>query len=376
MLEVVSTPGPSGRVPLSIFKNPPEIGAILDETYKLGAIAEASASKLVQPGHLLFLSILQTLTLPPQLRKKVEIASRTYMKAPAKYRNPSKIDEMHISKVLFYKKFLEQAQEHLRVAKEAIAVGKSHAEEGQSDGAEATKIKVGDFTLINTGGLSSKIMGNVQEVIEKAQTLIRSAGLGQVCYGNILVTNTLHKANVLAFYLVAKDELFVRANFKSDRDILHHTIHELGHRYQHKFLRNDILSLYRIIGRHEVDRKRVLEKTSTPQAGETLTQGSDTYEVVRVREGRNGKEVVLKKIGSPSISEAHISLEGYLQKKGKPREVEVDAPDYKGYVTDYAKETPEENFAEMFAFYCMKRLPASQKDLFEEVLAGKKLQYP
>jgi hypothetical protein len=72
--------------------------------------------------------------------------------------------------------------------------------------------------------------------------------------------------------------------------------------------------------------------------------------------------------------EAHISLEGWLKKTGKPREIE--SPDYKGYVTDYAKESSGENFAEMFAFYCMKRLPATQKELFEDFIAGNPLPNP
>lgn len=51
----------------------------------------------------------------------------------------------------------------LDVAKEAIKVGKGHSEEGP----EATKMKVGDFTLVNTGGFSESVMQTVSILFKR-----------------------------------------------------------------------------------------------------------------------------------------------------------------------------------------------------------------
>jgi hypothetical protein len=73
--------------------------------------------------------------------------------------------------------------------------------------------------------------------------------------------------------------------------------------------------------------------------------------------------------------QARISLEGYLAAKGQNRNVDEE-PDYKGFVTDYAKESPAENFAEMFAYYCQGRLPVLQSVAFEELAFGGGSSHP
>ncbi len=232
------------------------------------------------PGHKLFLSILQTYVLPPALRKKIEIASRVYLKDVNPRIKAKGGADFYLERIEVWEKFRFLLRSHVQYAKEAIAHGKEHAEEGEG----ATKMRVGPFTLVNTGGFDGKQMDEVADVVQKATAYAQSAGLGDVCYGEVQVTNTIHKANVLAFYLLAKDEMFIRANVKATTDVVRTVLHELGHRYQHKFMPGrdrDVERLYHELSGQEIRRKYDTTKVKLPQPGETMEAKGKTYVVTR-----------------------------------------------------------------------------------------------
>ena len=95
-----------------------------------------------------------------------------------------------------------------------------------------------------------------------------------------------------------------------------------------------------------------------------------TYRVTLALPDRNGFKVHLERVDDPKWK-ASVSLEGYLSLKGEEARDVDENPDYKGFVSEYAKRGgPGENFAEMFAFYCMGRLPVLQSVAFEELCFG------
>jgi hypothetical protein len=309
-------------------------------------------------GQNLFLSILQSYSLPAGLRKKVEMASRAYLK-PSKPRTKAHGDARYLEFFDIYEKFIATLQAHAEVAREAVAKGQSHSEEGSG----ATRIKVGDFVLVNTGGFSPEIMTNAADVVQKANAAAKSKGFANVCYGEVQITNTLTKSNESAFYLIANDELFIRANVRSSLDTTKTVLHELGHRYEHKFLKDkkrEIEKVYLTIEGHEIDRRK--EK---PAVGETITSSGKIYKVTGTEWAARGIRVNLALEDNPKVT-AHVSLDAWTDMtKGRV----IDTPDYKGFITNYAKKGgPGENFAEMFAFYCLGKLPASQVDLFETLV--------
>jgi hypothetical protein len=336
----------------------------------LFAVTQGSA-RIVEPGHKLFLAILQTYALPPALRKKVEIASRTYLKK-TQSRPKVKGRSSGLEYIAFYEKFLLLINAHLTVAKEAVVKGKAHAEEG----AGATKIKAGPFTLVNTGGFSEKQMGDVADVMHKVASLAQSSGLGAVCYGEVQVTNTISRANVLAFYLIANDEMFVRANVKATTDTVQTVLHELGHRYEKKFLTNSHgtpATLYRTLEGQEHERTwGPKKKVKMAEPGDTLEAKGKTYVVTRTvpGPGLKGYKVLLTIKDKPGSS-ATVPLDTFWEMKGeKARDIDAD-PEYIGFVSDYAKRGgPTENFAEMFSYYCMGRLPTLQSVPFEALVFG------
>jgi hypothetical protein len=369
VIEAMNVPrDPSAPRIRSMEEAYPGFGAASDLAYSAYFKVTVGGARLAEIGHKLFLSIIQTLTLPPPLRKKIEMASRAYLRPP-KPRMKEHGNARYLERFSVYEKFMAVTHSHLEVARQAIEKGKGHIEEGEG----ATKVRVGDFTLVNTGGFSEKVMDEVSEVVQKAQALLKSSGLGKVCYGDIQVTNTIHKSKVLAFYLFASDELFIRANVKATVDSVQTVLHELGHRMEHKFLsskQRDLDRLYFVIGSQERSRKLDDKlKERKPQPGEELKSKGKTYKVRQTVYDRGGYKVLLDSVDRPGVT-AHVGLETYLELKGeKTRDFDTN-PDYKGFVTDYAGKSPSENFAEMFAFYCMGRLPALQNGLFEELLFG------
>lgn len=328
-----------------------------------------NAHLVANSGHQLFLSIIQQLTLPPALRKKVEVASRAYLKTTKPRFKAKSGPSLYLEYITTYEKYLSTLQAHLEIAKQALSQGKAHTEEGEG----ATKLKAGPFTLVNTGGFDAKQMGEVSDLVQKAAALAKSSGLEEVCYGEVQVTNTLSKRNVLAFYLIAKDELFIRANVKANTDTVQTVLHELGHRFENKFLKKGGAAvLYRLCEGQERKKQWGLDgkKPKMPTEGDTLESKGKTYIVERTVPDRNGYKVLLKVEGQPG-AKATVSLDSFWGLKGEDmRDVERD-PNYIGFVSDYAKRGgPSENFAEMFAYYCMGKLPVLQSVAFEETVFG------
>ena len=362
-----ATPTPPGE--RRRYTTDPDVRAAQLAAEKLYFVTISTAVKLQDVGHRLFLGILQSSTLPPALRKKVEMASRTYLKKPSRPRSKGHGAMIDLEYLDIYEKFIKTIHGHLEVAKQAVAKGIAHSDEGPA----ATRLKVGDFTLVNTGGFSEKVMSECTELVKKATALIKSSDLGKVCYGDILITNTVGKSNSTAFYLIASDELFVRANTKTSWDTLHTICHELGHRYEHKFLsgkKRDIEALYQQLGHQEYERTKVDLKKKQPKPGEEITNKGVTFIVTYVIPAKGGYRVNLAVKDNPART-AHVDLETYLRMKGQVARDVDENPNYKGFVSDYAESGgPGENFAEMFAFYAMGRLPVFQSLPFEQLVFG------
>ena len=321
-------------------------------------------------GDKLFLAILQKYALPPALRKKVELAARVYSKSRVVVKR--KLPGQDFEYIGDFEKLIQVLRLHVDVAKDALRQGKEH---GTGDDA-ATKINVGPLTLVNTGGFPEKVMSTVTDVMTKSVKLLQQSGFAKVLYGDVLVTNSImNNSRVLAFYLPSKDEMFIRANVKASVDTVRTVLHEFGHRFEEKVLKDKqgIARLYRLIDGQEDNRSRaVRDSMKAPPVGETIVIKGDLYQVKGVTWARGEQRVVLQDPTNPKGSAA-ISLAGYLSYKGQAPDLSRnfdDDPNFEGFVTNYAKTKPSENFAEMFAFYCLGRLPVRQSVAFEELVFG------
>lgn len=322
----------------------------------------------------LFLAILQQYDLPPTTRKIIELGAKFFAKSRIKA--PSQEEAVDA-----YEEFLKTLRAFSMAAHDALAHGKPRA--GGGDGAEIAptpeKIKAGPFTLVNTGGFNDAVIANCAKVVEAAAHQLQSHGLGKVCYGDVLISNTLSKANILAFYLLQKDEMFVRANLKGKEGAAIETVvHELAHRLQYKFLSGKeklIRDMYqRIANKANAARAEALDRvwkdpSLKPKPGDTfISKSGEEYEVSGFDvTPRSGITVQLraKKQDIPGVTQkAKIPLEGYAAAKGI-----LPVVHHSGFVTSYAGTDPDENFAEMVAFFCTGKLPEDQVEMLKEILA-------
>ena len=274
-----------------------------------------------------------------------------------------------------YEKMHRTFREMSMAAHDAIAHGKPLA---GGEGEAPEKVKAGPFTLINTGGFNDKIIAECAKVVETSAHLLQSHGLGQVCYGDVLISNTLMKSNVLAFYLIQKDELFVRANLRGKEGAAVLTVlHELGHRLSFKFLKDkhhEIANIYNQIARKEsTSKKDALERiwndpTLKPKRGDEVKDSKGNEYVVSGWDYSRGQivvQLVAKDQPAPGVvQKARINLEGYAALKGiLPKEEKPS-----GFVTAYAKTNDQENFAEMIAHYCVGKLHEDQVEMLKALL--------
>jgi hypothetical protein len=330
----------------------------------------ASMQQYGGAGHL-FLAILQQYELPPATRKTIENAARFFSKSRVHAPEyPVAIDA--------YERMLASFRMYALAAHDAIAHGKPH-HAGPGGEAGPEKLRAGPFTLINTGGFDDSVIAECAKVVEQSAHLLQSKGLGKVCYGDVLISNTLARSNLLAFYMPEKDEMFVRANLKGkEHDAIRTVTHELGHRLQFKFLANkkrEIDAIYDQIARKsEKSRSEFLDEVwkdpaTKPKVGDTLVSRGKEYTVTGFTVSpRSGIVVLLihKEPGSPTIESAKVGLEGYVALKGiAPK---GSGAHHSAFVTSYAKKDADENFAEMVWAYCAGKLPPDQVEMLEALL--------
>jgi hypothetical protein len=317
-----------------------------------------------------FLAILQEYELPPATRKAIEAAARLASKTRAV--RPPNNEALDV-----YEKLVGTYRAMEAAVKDALAHGKKRSEHATEGGPGLGKMKAGPFTLVNTGGFPEKTMEEAAKVVETAAHLLSSHGLGRVCYGEILISRTVSKASTLAFYLVGKDEMFVRANLKGhEHDAVHTICHELGHRLAVMFLadkKRQINEIYWALGHKEqaAERERTHQLLTDPalkaKPGDTIEVDGKEYEYLTLDVSpRGGVKVQLALKGDPSRrSVGRISLEGFAEKRGLlPKTLEHGS----NFVTPYAKTSADENFAEMIAYLCLGKLPAEQVAMLQTVL--------
>ena len=323
-------------------------------------------SRLHRAGSLLFLAILQQYAVPPNKVKKVQAAAKYWSKTrwtAKKFNEPWA--PSWASSVYTYLDLLSTFREQVAVATDVVSSAKLHGME------ETPKMQAGPFTLVNTGNFKPEVMEHVQQVVEKAAKAMAAAGLGKVCYGDIMVSNTItSKSNVLAFYLLTSDEMFVRANVKPDVDTVRIVCHELAHRLQNKFLKakdNQIRTMYQSIV-HNVRFGPAPSSTDWPTLGKQVQYKGKDLVVLRVNKDQNVIEFGEPPARGTFQREVYKAPLEWWTKTFEGREPER-GPDFKGFITSYAqKGGPDENFAEMVSFYVLGRLPQGLVDLLEPLI--------
>ena len=317
----------------------------------------------------LFWAILQQLSLPANLTKKVQAASKYWTKSrlnsPRADKRPWVSGFRYIEYPASFLTNMGVWREHLALARECLAKGVPHGEGTKS------KVQAGPFTLVNTGSFPDEVMENVKQAVLKAAKAMTSIGLGKVCYGDILVSKQIKaRSNVLAFYILASDEMFVRADAKATHDIVQTICHELAHRLENKFSVSprDINNLYNTIAHY--DGVQAGAVSGWPEVGRRIKYKKLDLVVVKVDKINN--KITFEQPPAPGlIKRARYSapIEWWVENIDVGAKIER-SPDFNGFITPYAKKGgPGENFAEMVAYYALGELPAALVALLKPVLA-------
>jgi hypothetical protein len=142
----------------------------------------------------------------------------------------------------------------------------------------------------------------------------------------------------------------------------------MGHRYQHKFLKNDrgIDRLYRILSGQENSKDGNADIT-LPALGETIPYKGKTLVVTALSNGK----IRMRIKDDPKSPIFSLPFKDWAPMAYGTSSRDLSKPNYIGFVSNYAKNGgPGENFAEMFAYYCMGDLPVLQSVAFEELVFG------
>lgn len=219
------------------------------------------------------------------------------------------------------------------------------------------------FRLVNTGDYPVKTMQAVQVVVDRAAQLLDGMGFGQLCYGDVYVTQTvMGSSKTLAFYMPSDDRMYVRANLKGvEGAALNVVLHELGHRLEHMFSTPTINAmigmLYRSY-RREYERHGGIIGGEEPKPGDRFVYKNEPFEVTKVI----GSSVHLQG-AEPEIRAARLTmpLAAWLRWKGGKPTVEP-------FPTQYSMKTVHEFFAEMFALEMEGKLGERRTKDFEPIL--------
>jgi hypothetical protein len=311
------------------------------EVYKLTQLASLAS---------LFRNILKNYLLAPTERRLIEKASKYFTRSSIRRVRWEKAIEQ-------FKKVKAEYQAFYDAAKRAIARGKPLEEEAVGH------LQVGPMRLMNTGGFDPRSMKTVEKALKTAIAALKKKGLGKVCYGEVNLVRTIQRSSsVLAFYTSNSDELFVRGNVKNVSRLAGDIVHELGHRLEHRFVnRSDVKSLYRTIKRGEdVSVHDILRDPSRrPSAGDVLTVDGTRYEFIKPVYMRSGTFAGVTDLSNGKAY--RIPIASWLDAAGKLGEGS-------GFVSEYAKTSAGENFAEMVRVYCTTGLPSAQEELLLKII--------
>lgn len=135
----------------------------------------------------------------------------------------------------------------------------------------ADLFKVGPFTVHNTvGARGSQLEAFKQmlEVVVKKAKANPIPGFAQTLYGDIYLVGNITKAHHAAWYHISEDAVYCRiARKKWSFDEAHALIHELGHRFWHRFADNESKAKWE---RHHIDTSFKRVEVPEPEPGDTL----------------------------------------------------------------------------------------------------------
>ena len=232
--------------------------------------------------------------------------------------------------------------------------------------AEATEdttksaFKVGPFIVHNSfGGLGEDLKGPIkaiEDAIQAVHEMSAVPGFNKVLYGNVYLVEQLRSARTAAWYNIDDDEVYIRTDVKASRDTLHFIIHELAHRYWHKFMTREMQQKFAT--RHSVCRYSPKDQLpSLPAVGDPIGFPVHGYKtppkVIQILHGNLHLE-----------GGGYITMDQWIKFQQKMRTVNC-------FPTPYASTAVDEHFCEVMGLKAAGKLEGDHLRAFEEIVEGK-----
>lgn len=297
---------------------------------------------LMVSGRKIMEAVLSVKSIPKAKLKAVELSARTFHGARKSPKDPVA--------------WLAKTKRHLDTALEA-ATWPEKVEGGLE------LFVVGDFKLHNTIHLEGTELEDIKKAILMLGRKIKTSALpdfDKVLYGDFHLVNQISKSNTAAWYLPGDDSVYFRPSKKTGMDEIHALIHELGHRYLHKFANRDS---YKKWQRHHLELSYSFPKVEYkfPEVGEVIPN---------VRGTGRGKNKVLpvvqKIVGTGPDTRYYIDDRTFVTQAGLRKTQQAIA---KGgtFPTPYSATSPDEHFCEALALLSLGKLKDEHKSVFLDI---------
>lgn len=316
-----------------------------DWTFALN-YASKGWTNAINAGKRLVPMLMGTVVIPPSKVKKFESAARTIIQS----RSTRNIQKWAVRNL-----------KHLQLIAEAATDWEIIGEDGGDQ-----VFPIADFDVINTLGLVGKDLDPIKIAIARAFHGLKNSGVVKVksiLRGEVHLVGKLRQAQMLAWYDLTDDSLYIRPFASASKDATHSLIHELGHRYWNKYASRAAKSAWR--DHHsDIERKAVTvdpESVDFPEVGETVEMAKP-----KGRGKKRAKPSVVRITGeSPdrmfwTSADRYFSEEMFL--RGAQRKAQWDR-----FPTAYSSQDPQEHFCEALALYARGNLDPQHAEVFEEI---------
>ena len=213
---------------------------------------------------------------------------------------------------------------------------------------------LGPFKVHNTVGAKGAELESLKKGLERAEKAIKSnpvPGFARVLYGDVHVVPRITKAHHAAWYYPGDDSLYLRRTKSTGMDEIHALIHELGHRYWHKFAPEPQKKAWN--SQHmRADMKTV--EVELPKVGEEIAVAvkgaKGRYPTIVAVDTRRGRvQYTIDIAGTPHTNSIHIDAvyEFYRQQQKAS----------KNFPTPYSATSAQEHFCDSLAMLALGNLP-------------------
>jgi hypothetical protein len=336
------------RLTAEYFRTLTQLKAKVDDYRSMGDNPYAQrtlriwASPFIQRGVLLAQAVLGTKEPPPSQRKAFEQAVRLFMSAS---RGPNKVIE-----------WFDKNQHLMNLLYEA-ADNWPDKIEGQ------TKFQMGPFTVHNSIGLEGSDLEATKDALTRTTILLKASqvpGIQQVLYGDVMVVAKITKARYIAWYYPGEDVVYLRPFKNAGADELNSILHELGHRYVHKFIDKATWRRWQLY-HSRLEWQKTNVTAVLPQVGDSLPF---------LVKGIKGRPIIQKIETEPPYPHRiyYLSETKFVSEPTMKAWIQESLVRGAKYPTTYSATNAEEHFCESFALYAAGKLKEPHLSAFKTII--------